>query len=144
MDNFTPWSALTGGALIGLGASLLLLLNGRIAGVSGIFNGVLEPRACDTGWRVLFLAGLVLGTALYVATTALPFALRADYPLALLAAAGFLVGVGTRMGSGCTSGHGVCGLARASGRSLVATLTFLVTGGLTATLVTPYLAGVLT
>lgn len=141
MDNFTPWSALPGGALIGLGASLLLLLNGRIAGISGIFNGVLRPQAGDTGWRVLFLVGLVLGTALYAATATLPFVPREGYPPVLLAAAGFLVGAGTRMGSGCTSGHGVCGVARASRRSLVATLTFLVAGALTASLVTPHLAG---
>lgn len=140
MDNFTPWSAVAGGAMIGLGASLLLLLNGRIAGISGIFNGVLRPQAGDTGWRVLFLAGLVTGSALYAASTALPFVMREDYPPALLATAGFLVGFGTRMSSGCTSGHAVCGLARASARSLVATLTFLVTGILTASLVTPHLA----
>jgi uncharacterized protein len=141
MENFTPWSALLGGSLIGLAASLLFLLNGRIAGISGIFNGVLQPKAGDTAWRAWFLGGLVLGSALYVYIVPLPFALRDGYPLALLATAGFLVGVGTRMGSGCTSGHGVCGIARLSVRSLAATLTFLVTGIVTVWLITSQLGG---
>ncbi len=141
MENFTPWTSLGGGALIGLAASLLFLMNGRIAGISGIFNGVLQPRSNDTAWRVWFLAGLVLGSGVYVLIVPLAFSLRVDYPIALLALAGFLVGAGTRMGSGCTSGHGVCGMARLSVRSLAATLTFLVTGVLTVLLVTRYFTG---
>ncbi len=141
MENFTPWTSLAGGALIGLAASLLFIMNGRIAGISGIFNGVLEPRRNDTAWRAWFLGGLVIGSGVYALLVPLPFALRVDYPIALLALAGFLVGVGTRMGSGCTSGHGVCGMARLSLRSLVATLTFLFTGVLTVFMVTRFITG---
>ncbi len=141
MENFTPFSSLAGGALIGLAAALLYLLNGRIAGISGIFNGVLQPKDGDTAWRAWFLAGLVIAAGLYALFVPLPFTLRENYPLGLLAAAGFLVGAGTRMGSGCTSGHGVCGLARLSLRSLAATLTFLITGILTVWLVTHLFTG---
>ena len=141
MENFTPWSALAGGALIGLAATLLLWLNGRIAGISGIVNGVLQPLAGDAGWRVMFVVGLVLGCAGFVAAGALPFTPRTGFPLPALLAAGFLVGFGTRMGSGCTSGHGVCGIARFSLRSLIATLTFLATGILTVFLLTRHLPG---
>src|SRR6266571_4607605 len=120
--NFTPVSALIGGALIGISATLLLWLNGRIAGVSGIMHGALQQRAGDT-WRWLFLAGLVAGAGAW-----LWFAPRAGYPLPLVLLAGVLVGFGTAQGGGCTSGHGVCGISRLSARSIVATLTFLVTG----------------
>jgi uncharacterized protein len=128
MENFTPISALIGGALIGLSATLLLLFNGRVAGISGIFNGLINPTQKDKTWRGLFLAGLILGAGAYIWTqpgvTPVPLAL----PTGLLLLAGFLVGFGTRMGSGCTSGHGVCGLGRFSLRSLAATLTFMATG----------------
>lgn len=136
MENLTPWSALGGGALIGAAATLLYLLNGRIAGISGIVNGVLRPASGDAGWRVAFLAGLVAGSLLYTLAAPLPFTPREGFPVALLALAGFLVGFGTRLGSGCTSGHGVCGIARLSPRSLAATATFLITGMLTVLLVT--------
>jgi hypothetical protein len=122
---FTPVSALLGGALIGLAATLLLWSLGRIAGVSGILNGVLE-QPLGRGWRIAFLAGLVAAAGTWFAISgARP---RADFPLPWLVAGGLLVGFGTRLGSGCTSGHGICGLARLSPRSLVAVLVFMGTG----------------
>jgi hypothetical protein len=127
MHDFTPWSALVGGALIGLAASLLLLANGRIAGISGILGGLLIRQRGDVAWRALFVAGL--GIAGLVAQLFAPAHLgRSPRSLAMLAAAGLLVGVGTRLGNGCTSGHGVCGLSRLSPRSLAATLTFIASG----------------
>ncbi len=122
--SFTPVSALAGGALIGLAAALLLLGNGRVAGISGILGGALIRPREDGGWRLAFLAGLLLGAL--VVTLAYPPAARValETPLPLLAAAGVLVGFGTRMGNGCTSGHGVCGVARGSRRSIAATLVF--------------------
>jgi uncharacterized protein len=135
MENFTPISALIGGGLIGLSATLLLLFNGRIAGISGIFNGLINPAQKDKAWRGLFLLGLILGAGAYIWSqpggAPVPLAL----PTGMLLAAGFLVGFGTRMGSGCTSGHGVCGLGRFSLRSLAATLTFMGAG-----IVTVYVA----
>ena len=128
MENFTPISALIGGALIGLSATLLLLFNGRIAGISGILNAFINPREPETGWRGLFLLGLILGAGAYVWTQPGAAPAMAQIPLWVLVLAGLLVGVGTRMGSGCTSGHGVCGLARFSLRSLVATSLFMATG----------------
>ena len=128
MENFTPISALIGGALIGLSATLLLLFNGRIAGISGILNAFINPREPETGWRGLFLLGLILGAGAYVWTRPGAVPAMAQIPLWVLVLAGLLVGVGTRMGSGCTSGHGVCGLARFSLRSLVATSLFMATG----------------
>jgi uncharacterized membrane protein YedE/YeeE len=125
MLQFTPWSALGGGLLIGLSAVVLLALDGRIAGVSGIAGGLWFSSAGDRLWRVAFLAGLVGGAALWaLAGGALPSP-RAHFPAALLVLAGLLVGYGTALGGGCTSGHGVCGLARGSPRSLAATATFV-------------------
>lgn len=122
---------LVGGALIGIAASLLLFLNGRIAGVSGILGGVILPSYnSDRLWRAAFIIGLIGGAALYHAATGrLNIQLQADAPTLIIA--GMLVGFGTRLGSGCTSGHGVCGLARRSPRSLVATVTFMLFGALT-------------
>ena len=128
MENFTPVSALIGGSLIGLSATLLLLFNGRIAGISGILNAFINPQEQDSGWRAMFLLGLILGAGAYVWTQPGGAPAPAHLPLWLLGLAGFLVGIGTRMGSGCTSGHGVCGLGRFSVRSLVATLIFMATG----------------
>jgi uncharacterized membrane protein YedE/YeeE len=126
-QHFTPWASLGGGVLIGLAASLFVLLNGRIAGISGVLGGLLQPRAGDIAWRVLFVAGILLAPTLYGLVTTLPEAvIEADYPLLVIA--GLLVGVGTRFGSGCTSGHGVCGISRLSPRSLVATMTFMAAG----------------
>lgn len=142
MTQFTPYSAVIGGALIGLAATLLLLMNGRIAGISGIANGLLDRTSGDLGWRAWFLVGLVVGGGLYLSLATLPFEPRSSFPILLLALAGFLVGVGTRMGNGCTSGHGVCGIARLSTRSLVATAVFLSSGMLTVYLVTRHFTGV--
>lgn len=124
---FTPLSAVIGGAIIGVAAAMLLLLNGRVAGVSGIVGGLLQPLRGDVAWRIAFIAGLLLAPAAYSFATRLPpIAIDASYPALIVA--GLLVGIGTRYGSGCTSGHGVCGLARLSPRSLVATLLFMAAG----------------
>ena len=129
-SNFTPWSSLAGGLLIGLAAALFLLLNGRIAGISGILGGLLRPAAGDMAWRVAFILGLVGAPLLFQLFSPLP-AVQVDADTATLVAAGLLVGVGTRYGSGCTSGHGVCGLSRLSPRSLVATVAFMAAGFVT-------------
>ncbi|RME27364.1 MAG: YeeE/YedE family protein [Deltaproteobacteria bacterium] len=136
MEHFTPISALAGGALIGLAASMMLLFNGRIAGISGIYGGLLRPVAGDIGWRVAFVLGLLVGGGLLVLVAPELVAGSAHRSLVATAIAGVIVGFGTRMGNGCTSGHGVCGLTRFSRRSLVATLTFMTTGFLTASLIT--------
>lgn len=129
--HFTPLSALIGGALIGLAAALLLMLNGRIAGISGIVGGLLEQRKPkDAGWRIAFVLGLIAAPLLYQAFVALPEN-NIEASHATLVVAGLLVGVGSRFGSGCTSGHGVCGISRLSPRSIVATLTFMATGFIT-------------
>lgn len=135
MENFSPVSALTGGALIGISATLLLLFNGRMAGISGIMNGVFNSPRSETIWRLAFLAGLVIGAFLFNLIAPGFFTMRQGYPLGLLAAGGFLVGVGTRMSNGCTSGHGICGLANLSPRSLLATLTFMAGGIVTVYLI---------
>ncbi|SFR45645.1 hypothetical protein SAMN05216203_0471 [Marinobacter daqiaonensis] len=133
-ESFTPWSALIGGLVIGLAAALFVLLNGRIAGISGILGGLLTPVRSDIGWRVAFLAGMILAPAIWVAFAPMPaIEVNASYPVIIVA--GLLVGVGTRYGSGCTSGHGVCGLSRFSLRSLLATLTFMVAGFVTVFLI---------
>ncbi len=128
--HFTPWTALGGGILIGVAAAMLVLLNGRIAGVAGIIGGVLRPAAGDIGWRFAFILGLLAAPAAYrlFAAPGAP-TIEASYPVLLLA--GLLVGAGTRYGSGCTSGHGVCGLSRLSPRSLAATITFVLAGAAT-------------
>ncbi len=146
MEHFTPFSALAGGALIGLSASLVMLFHGRVAGISGIFAGLFERRfareADDGGFRLYFIAGLLLAgiAARVVCPTTLPGLMmgghgQAPLSLGVGGAAGLLVGFGTRLGSGCTSGHGVCGLSRLSVRSLVATLTFMATAMLTVAVV---------
>lgn len=128
--HFTPWTSLAGGILIGAAAAMFLLLNGRIAGISGILGGLLRPKAGDTGWRVAFVLGLVAAPLVYQLAAPLP-AVQIDAGTALLVVAGLLVGVGTRYGSGCTSGHGVCGLSRLSPRSMVATAAFMSAGFVT-------------
>lgn len=131
MENFTPIASTVGGALIGLSASLLLLFNGRIAGISGIYSGLLFPKAGEVGWRAAFVGGLVVGgIALFLLAPSL-FAVEYDRTLPMVAIAGLLVGLGVRLGSGCTSGHGVCGISRLSPRSLIATVTFIFTGAVT-------------
>lgn len=126
-NAFTPWSALAGGMLIGLAAVMFALLNGRIAGISGVLGGLLKPVRGDIAWRAAFIVGIVVAPLAYSLFTALP-AIQIDAGYGLLIAAGLLVGIGTRYGSGCTSGHGVCGLSRLSLRSLVATITFMGAG----------------
>jgi uncharacterized membrane protein YedE/YeeE len=128
--NFTPWASLAGGVLIGLAAALFLLFNGRIAGISGILGGLLEWPRGDIAWRVAFLLGLVGAPLAYGLFATLP-KVEIDAGMATLVAAGLLVGVGTRYGAGCTSGHGVCGLSRRSPRSLVATVSFMAAGFVT-------------
>ena len=131
MENFIPVSGLVGGLLIGLSTLLLILFNGRIAGISGIVGGLLARKGSEIGWRAVFVVGLLLGAFVYLLATggALPVNIQASLPVML--AAGLLVGFGTRLGSGCTSGHGVSVIARFSKRSIVATLVFFVTAIIT-------------
>ena len=126
-NHFTPYASFAGGILIGIAAALLLLLNGRIAGISGILGGLLSPLKGDIGWRLAFILGLVAAPLLYSLFAVLPTA-RIDAGAGALLLAGLLVGIGTRYGTGCTSGHGVCGLSRLSPRSAVATGAFMAAG----------------
>ena len=135
MHNFTPLASLLGGVLIGLSAAAMLLLDGKIAGISGIFAGVLRPSKNGTSWRICFLAGLLVGGLLLRIVMPEAFNFGIVRPLPLLILAGLLVGFGTRMGGGCTSGHGVCGVSRLSPRSMVATVAFILTGALMVLLV---------
>ena len=130
--NFTPWSALAGGVLIGLSAAAMLLLSGRIAGVSGILAGLLPPVPGDAAWRAWFLGGLIVGAALWrvgAGESADTVLFEASYPALIVG--GLLAGAGTRVSGGCTSGHGVCGIGRLSPRSIAATLAFMATGAIT-------------
>jgi uncharacterized membrane protein YedE/YeeE len=126
-NAFTPWSALAGGVLIGTAAGMLVVLNGRIAGISGVVGGLLRPARGDIAWRAAFVVGLVAAPVVYTLFAAAP-ALQIDASYAMLTIAGLLVGIGTRYGAGCTSGHGVCGISRLSPRSLVATAVFMAAG----------------
>ena len=135
MHNFTPIASLAGGILIGLSASAMLLLNGKIAGISGILAGILKPVSGDTLWRSGFLGGLLAGGLLLRISLPAAFDFGIIRPLPIMIIAGLLVGFGTRLGSGCTSGHGVCGISRLSSRSLVATATFIVSGAVVVYLV---------
>ncbi|MEZ4254724.1 MAG: YeeE/YedE family protein [Polyangiales bacterium] len=130
MEHFTPWSSLAGGLLIGLSTTLFLLGTGRIAGISGIVGGLVVPAPSGVSWRVAFVGGLLAGGAVlaFVAPTLIG---TSPASIGVVAVAGALVGVGTRIGSGCTSGHGVCGVSRLAPRSLVATLTFMGFGAAT-------------
>ena len=128
--NFTPWTSLAGGALIGLAASLFILFNGRIAGISGIIGGLVKLRPHETGWRIAFIIGLVAAPIIWRLLAQLP-TIQLDSDFRLVAIAGLLVGVGTRFGAGCTSGHGVCGISRLSPRALIATLGFMAAGFIT-------------
>ncbi len=128
MTEFSPVSSMLGGLLIGFAAVLLLLVNGRIAGVSGILGRALPPTRADFLWRLLFVVGLVLGAQLTTTFTGISTEVPPGAPIL---AAGLLVGFGTQLGNGCTSGHGVCGMARGSKRSIVATCTFMAAGGFT-------------
>jgi len=128
--HFTPWISLGGGILLGIASALFVLLNGRILGISGILGGLLAPRMGDIGWRLAFLLGMGAPPLVFAALMPPEFmpVVRIDASEPVIAMAGVLVGVGTRYGSGCTSGHGVCGLSRLSPRSLVATLSFMAAG----------------
>jgi uncharacterized membrane protein YedE/YeeE len=128
--NFTPWASLSGGILLGVASAFFILVNGRVLGISGILGGLLPPKAGDAGWRISFLLGMLAAPLVYglLAPEGFVQAPRIDAGFAAVVAAGLLVGLGTRYGSGCTSGHGVCGLSRLSPRSLVATLAFMGAG----------------
>lgn len=141
MENFTPVASLIGGLLIGLSAAVLFYVNGKIAGISSIVGGLLRPRSGDTAWRWMFVAGLLTGGLVMVLVDPTRFEVAVDRSWGAFLAAGLLVGFGTRLGSGCTSGHGVCGLGRLSVRSLAATLTFMAFGFLTVYVVEHLLGG---
>lgn len=130
VEDFTPVSGLLGGLLIGISTALMMLFNGRVVGISGIVGGLLAGRrgGPEVSWRAVFFAGLLLGALAYVVATGSVFPMRVEASLAVMVVAGLLVGFGTRMGSGCTSGHGVSGIARLSRRSVVATLVFMGSG----------------
>ena len=134
VTEFTPYASLIGGVLIGLGAVILMALNGRIAGMTAMLGGVLEPRGPDAPWRLAFLVGAILAPAIAMMFGA-EFSFSSPTTGALLVLGGVIVGVGVTYGSGCTSGHGVCGMARLSPRSIIATLTFMVTTFATVTLI---------
>ncbi|MFA0813109.1 YeeE/YedE family protein [Microbulbifer epialgicus] len=137
---FTPATAFAGGALIGLASALLMAFNGRIAGISGIVGGILEGPASGIGWRLAFIVGLLIAPMIWQLFSAMPsIEIESSFPT--LVAAGLLVGIGTRYGSGCTSGHGVCGLSRLSPRSLIATILFMATGFITVFVVRHLFAG---
>ena len=141
MAHFTPISAAIGGALIGLSAVLLMVLTGRIAGISGIFSGLLNLRGEDKGWRIAFIAGLILAP---VIAGAIGYAMappKVPASWAVIAAAGLLVGFGTRLGGGCTSGHGICGIGRLSPRSIAATIVFMVMAVITVAITHHLLGG---
>ena len=131
MENFTPVSGLIGGLLIGLSTVLLILFNGRIAGISGIVGGLLVGKGSEIGWRAVFVVGLLLGAFVYVLATGVALPVEIQVSLPVLVVAGLLLGFGARLGSGCTSGHGICGIARFSKRSIVATLVFFATAIIT-------------
>ncbi len=141
MENFTPASALAGGVLIGLAGAAMLYFNARIAGISGIYGGLLQTKRGDTLWRLLFVAGLLSGGIVIrlLYPQALEFSVDRSMPAVI--AAGLLVGFGARLGNGCTSGHGVCGIGRLAPRSMVAAATFIATGALAAIVVNRYFGG---
>ncbi len=143
MHNFTPLSALLGGALIGIAASMMLWFNGRITGVSGIVGDLLRPRKDEVDWRLAFLLGLFVGGLVLLARAPQAFETFGDRSFGAVAVAGLLVGVGTRMGNGCTSGHGVCGIPRGSTRSIAATITFILAGAVAVAFVRGVFGGVL-
>ncbi len=143
MENFTPVASLIGGILIGLSASALLLFNGKIAGISGIVAGLLSPAKSDVVWRAVFVAGLLTGGLILKLLSSQAFDIGVVRSGAAFVIAGLLIGFGARLGSGCTSGHGVCGVSRFSKRSIVATATFIATGAAAVYVVNHLLGGVL-
>jgi len=143
MESFTPIASLVGGIVIGLASAALMLVLGRIAGISGILNGLLDLSRDDLGWRAAFVGGLLIGGAALWGLAPETFDFTIDRSPGAIVAAGLLVGFGTRLGGGCTSGHGICGLGRLSPRSTVAVLTFMATGFVTAAIITHGFGGVL-
>ena len=142
-NHFTPWMSLGGGVLLGISAALFILVNGRVLGISGIVGGLLTPKKGDVGWRLAFLLGLAVSPLIFrmLMPSDMVQAPRVDAGYGAVVLAGLLVGLGTRYGSGCTSGHGVCGLSRMSPRSLLATITFMAFGFLTVFVVRHLLGG---
>lgn len=141
MPGFTPFASTLGGVLIGLAAALVMLLCGRIAGISGIVGGLIHPRTGDVAWRIAFVGGMVFTGSVLALFVPESFAVTVTRSPAAVVVAGLLVGFGTRLGSGCTSGHGVCGMSRFSPRSFAAAITFMVVGGIVATVVSRVLGG---
>ncbi|EGQ7918088.1 YeeE/YedE family protein [Vibrio parahaemolyticus] len=131
MLNVIPWESLFGGILLGISAIILLLVNGKIAGISGIMNGIMSPKKGDYSWRLLFAVGMIAGGLISVLMLGVAVPSTANLSLGMVIAAGLLVGIGTRLGNGCTSGHGICGMGRLSKRSIVATCVFMAVAGLT-------------
>ncbi|HBI3711801.1 TPA: YeeE/YedE family protein [Vibrio parahaemolyticus] len=131
MLNVIPWESLFGGILLGISATILLLVNGKIAGISGIMNGIMSPKKGDYSWRLLFAVGMIAGGLISVLMLGVAVPSTANLSLGMVIAAGLLVGIGTRLGNGCTSGHGICGMGRLSKRSIVATCVFMAVAGLT-------------
>lgn len=141
MTEFTPWLSLLGGGLIGLAAVLLMALHGRIAGMTGVLTGLIPPMSSEWGWRAAFLVGAIAAPALIVGQTGQAIAFDSSTPALWLVLGGLVVGLGVHFGSGCTSGHGVCGIARLSPRSLVATATFMIATAITVYVVRHLLGG---
>ncbi|EJG1817965.1 YeeE/YedE family protein [Vibrio parahaemolyticus] len=131
MLNVIPWESLFGGILLGISATILLLVNGKIAGISGIMNGIMSPKKGDYSWRLLFAVGMIAGGLISVLMLGVAVPSTANLSLGMVIAAGLLVGIGTRLGNGCTSGHGICGMGRLSKRSIVATCVFMAVASLT-------------
>ncbi len=131
MLDVIPWESLFGGILLGISATILLLVNGKIAGISGIMNGIMSPKKGDCSWRLLFVIGMIVGGFVSVLLLGVAVPSTANLSVGLVAVAGLLVGIGTRLGNGCTSGHGICGIGRLSKRSIVATCVFMAVAGLT-------------
>ncbi len=131
MENFTPYTAFSGGILIGFSVTIMLLFNGRITGVSGIIAELLTPKVGEWLWRLVFLIGMISGSTLFVYLFPETFTPRTGFPTSLLVIGGLLVGFGTKLGSGCTSGHGICGIAQLSPRSIIATVIFMFFGAVT-------------
>ncbi|HHG3519201.1 TPA: YeeE/YedE family protein [Vibrio parahaemolyticus] len=131
MLNVIPWESLFGGILLGISATILLLVNGKIAGISGIMNGIMSPKKGDYSWRLLFAVGMIAGGLISVLMLGVAVPSTTNLSLGMVISAGLLVGIGTRLGNGCTSGHGICGMGRLSKRSIVATCVFMAVAGLT-------------
>ncbi|MDF2154506.1 YeeE/YedE family protein [Vibrio sp. CAU 1672] len=131
MFDVVPWESLSGGVLLGISATVLLLMNGKIAGISGVINGLMSPKKGDYSWRLFFTLGMITGGLLGVLLFDVPLPNTEKLPTVMVLIAGLLVGIGTRLGNGCTSGHGICGIGRLSKRSIAATCVFMLVAGLT-------------